>query len=461
MIKKITAIAVALLMVLSFAVIGVSASDPDTQVTIPADAATVEVSGVLYKVIRTADDFKAINDVKDNYILANDIDFAGAAFEDNRIVRVAAGTVIDGNGYALLNYSVTGNGDVSTFGLVKGDCIYIKNLTVGSSSAPISITSTVEGKSVGALLSYSNSVSSWENVDVYANVSANTSGSNTGGLIGNAKGNHTLKNVTFNGSVSGKVTGGLIGIANANDTVFTLNDCVNNGVVTGTNDTGGIIGKNTAQTTATNCINLGAVTSTGGAGGFCGSVSCVITLDKFLGVGKVQGQNNVGGIYGYCGGNGSITNNSYVVGTVESSNTFVGGMLAFSKSTYTVKDSGFFGNLVVTNTGDAKTWGVICGKITDDTLKEASGNVFTAVEGATINVGLSDGQAAISQADAAEKLNTVFTDYSFAVENGAIVVMAKQPPTGDSFPVMIVVALTVSLVGALGIAIYSKKRIAE
>ncbi len=460
--KKITAFALALLMVMSFAVVGASASDPDTQVTIPTDAATVEVSGVIYKVIRTADEFKAINDAKDNYILANDIDFGGAVFSENRMARIEAGTIIDGNGYALLNYSVTGDGDVSTFGLVKGDCIYFKNLTIGSDAAPISITSEVKGKSIGALLGYSNSTSSWENIKVYANVSGNTEGSNVAGLIGNAKGNHTLNNVTFNGSVTGHVTGGFIGSANANDTVFNLSDCVNNGVINGTNDTGGFIGKNTAQTTATNCINLGAVTSTGGAGGFCGSVSCVITLDKFLGAGKVQGKNNVGGVYGYCGGNGSITTNSYVVGTVESSNVFVGGMLAFSKASYTVKDCGFFGNLVLTNTTEnPKTTGVICGKITDEALKEASGNVFTAVEGATINVGLTEGQAAVSQADAVEKLKTVFEDYNFAVENGAIVVAAKQPATGDSFPMAAVIVMFVSLVGIVGVAAFAKKRIAE
>ena len=134
-----------------------------TPAEIPADATTWEQDGVTYKVIRTAAEFTQKLAAPGNYILACDIDFGGASFA--YAVNPSKGTyVINGNGYTVKGYSLTGDGDVSLFLASTGSNITMKNFTFGTAEAPISISTTGTGKSVGGLFGYANMTFTLENV---------------------------------------------------------------------------------------------------------------------------------------------------------------------------------------------------------------------------------------------------------------------------------------------------------
>ena len=94
-------------------------------------------NGVEYEVIRTEANFKAIDRTK-NCILACDINFNekvlnGTYFGDGTSIQ----GIIDGNGYALYNFSVNYTGSYGTIGLLaqslKGNAA-IRNLSIGKPS---------------------------------------------------------------------------------------------------------------------------------------------------------------------------------------------------------------------------------------------------------------------------------------------------------------------------------------
>ncbi len=311
---------------------------------IPDGQSTYTLDGIEYTVIRTVDELMAINKVAGNYILANDIDFGGQNY--SKLITLEKGSRFEGNGCALLNYSLSGDDNLYSFGFNNGELVTMKNLTLGSASAPISVVSTGSGKSVGALLGYSNSISHIENVTVYANVSSPNS--YVGGVIGNIKGTHTFKNIVFYGTVEGNVAGGIFGRQQA---TATIENCINYGTVTGTGDTGGIAGNHPSEGNSTfiNSKNFGRVASSKNAAGFSGSVSGTLVLKNFLNAGTISGGDIVGGIVAYMGGS-SMTFEK-CINTASVSNTkgqATGGIIgkATTSSGFTMKDCVSFGAVV-------------------------------------------------------------------------------------------------------------------
>ena len=114
--KRICSLVLVLCMVLSMVVVPTLAEETTTVTpgatttpltgpitTIPDGASTVEVGGVNYTVIRTADDFKTKMAAGGNFILANDIDFGPTVAATEATEGEAP--VVD-TSHALTNYVV-------------------------------------------------------------------------------------------------------------------------------------------------------------------------------------------------------------------------------------------------------------------------------------------------------------------------------------------------------------------
>ena len=186
--KKLWALVLSvLLIILMIPAVTVSATD---RVEIPEGAETVDIDGAAFTVIRTKDEFLAMNNVAGKFILANDIDLGGHTADT--LIKLPKGNIFDGNGYSIYNYSLRGTADLSTFGINNGELTTIRNINIGKPDSYIDIKSETNGKSIGGVLSYSNSIFALENITVYANI--NSTGANVGGIAGNIKGNGRIIN---------------------------------------------------------------------------------------------------------------------------------------------------------------------------------------------------------------------------------------------------------------------------
>ncbi len=335
---------------------------------IPDGQMTYTLDGIEYTVLRTVDEFMAIHKVAGNYILANDIDFGGQTYA--KLITLEKGSRFEGNGCALLNYVLYGDGDVCSFGFNNNELVTVKNLTLGSAGAPISVTSTGSGKSVGALLGYSNSISHVENVTVFANVSSPNS--NCGGVFGNIKGTHTFKNIVFFGTVEGNNAGGLFG---RQQSTAIIENCINYGTITGLADTGGIAGNHSGDgnSTVTGCRNFGRVASSKNAAGFSGSVSGTLILKDFVNAANISGGDIVGGIVAYMGGSSMTLENCINTAAVTNKGQATGGIIGrvATNGTVIVKGCAAFGPV----NGAGENIGAIVGLLDPDrAIDPSSGN---------------------------------------------------------------------------------------
>lgn len=338
-------------------------------IEIPDGAETVPVGEDTYEVVRTVADLDKLwttveetdedgtttskKVVKENarLLLANDLDFGGEALAHKKYT-LGADTVLDGNGFSFLNYTQSG-GDFGLFSFVNG--AVLRNLTLGSATQKIQLTSTGAGKSCGAIVSWTNATFRLENVHVWADMTAERS--QVGGLVGNIAQTAavTFVNCSFHGSIVGDGAdgdcgyGGFVGqhqptgatvvlencrnyatissigsgtkhktagfIGKANGRTLTMTDCANYGNVSTL--TGGSVGGYTGESyddkatpafnwSLTNCANYGNVTGVGNVAGFLSTVNVgkitaggTLTLDHCVNYGAVSGsQGKVAGLIG-------------------------------------------------------------------------------------------------------------------------------------------------------------------
>ena len=149
---------------------------------------------------------------------------------------------------------------------------------------------------------------------------SNTNSNNTG-LFKLLKETGVIKNLTVSGFVNGtnNRTGGIVG-----NNEGTIENCINNAQITGTQEVGGIAGY--SKKAITNCINNGSVTGTEiYVGGIVGWIDSASTLKKCINYGNVggTGTTGVGGIVGCakslvsdCTNYGTITGNENIGGIV-------------------------------------------------------------------------------------------------------------------------------------------------
>ena len=113
-----------------------------------------------------------------------------------------------------------------------------------------------------------------------------------GGFVGDVLGICNLSNSKNTGAVSGvQFVGGIIGQVNGKDKTSTVQNCINTGSVTVSNqDAAGIVGNVAQAVTIKNCSNMGAITSKNCAGGIASrSWASVLTVENCVNKGIING----------------------------------------------------------------------------------------------------------------------------------------------------------------------------
>ena len=315
--------------------IGKNESDPVKEITvvapegfksveIGANDAEVTVYGVVYKVIRTADQFKAMTGAE-NYILANDIDLGGHKLAATGGIITGWKGILDGNGYSVLNYDISGN-DSGLFQVVDETAeIVIQNLTFGSEAAPITGTPAGNGSNGVVFGKFKGKSVTFINCDSYVKMEK-TDKAAMSAFVGQpdlAGSSYTFEDCNAYGSISGRnKNGGFVGNVNQADVVISFKNCVNNvNIKSGNQGNGGFVGHSTKAgvvITFVDCVNNGKITvenmgegHTPNIGGFVGQLngefaSCTFKRCENKGLITIAQGVNSGTMIGLCSMKGDV-----------------------------------------------------------------------------------------------------------------------------------------------------------
>ena len=214
------------------------------------------MAGDPYQIATAADLVQVNSYLTSSFILVNDIDLQGASYTGYVCGAVFAGN-FNGNGFSILNYSVTNargffttiNGTVRNLSLINA--VYTSTSGVGGLAS---------GTGAGAIIE-----------NCYVECSINSTGTHHGGLIGINNG--TIDQcgadavIIESGTSIYSNMGGLIG-----HNYGTITDCYATGQLTGDSIVGGFAGYNTADGEITNCYCSVVITNTtyGNVNGFAG-----------------------------------------------------------------------------------------------------------------------------------------------------------------------------------------------
>lgn len=292
-------------------------------VAIAADAGTVELDGATYRVIRTAEELRAATDAG-NYILAGDID-GGDTTVAEPILKLAGGTVLDGNGCRISGFAVETSGAAgSLFAFADStEKIVIRNLTVGSVEKPVSLKSDKSVSLFGD--DTANTVAEWSNNRFYAAAGV-TADANLGMVFAHLRGNHTFANCTVNAQIAhnGAWSVGMWFGQQYPTSVLTVTDCVTEGELTTKGQAGGLVGNMQGSATVNGFENRAALTSkSNNAAGVVAYATLEAgverTFTNCVNVGTLQAKKVVAGIYGFQAG-GSNAGTVRFVGCVNRGN---------------------------------------------------------------------------------------------------------------------------------------------
>jgi filamentous hemagglutinin family protein len=160
----------------------------------------------------------------------------------------------------------------------------------------------------------------------YATGAVTGSGSSTGGLVGYNDASGSITGSWATGAVTGSAadTGGLAGYNNGS-----IGTSYATGAVTGSgSSTGGLVGYNDASGSISTSYASGAVTGSGSStGGLVGDNEGSIT--NACATGSVSGTADTGGLVGYNGSAGTV-NNTYATGSVSGTAGSTGGLVGQS-----------------------------------------------------------------------------------------------------------------------------------
>ena len=259
---------------------------------------------------------------------------------------------IEGNGNTIRGLNVDVDGDAGLFTELNASDTntYIKNLTIEG------VVKSASGNAGGLAADLHIGSITLENITTNVAVTAGGSTHYAGGLVGYADsvggftgahfGEYYIQIIgcTNNGAVSGPYAGGIAGGSRQSSTAqYSLKKCVNNGIVTGTSDAGGLLGNSTIGK-ANACENHGTVTATGDnsrAGGISGKQ--LAEAERCVNTGDVSGTFAAGITYElptsgrpgkvvYCRNEGAITGKNEAAGIVVSGDrrTIMGCGISFS-----------------------------------------------------------------------------------------------------------------------------------
>lgn len=231
--------------------------------------------------------------------------------------------------------------NVSLSGSTIGSLINQASATnVSNVTASGSVTGTTCGGIIGQLTT-SGRVS-----DCKSEITVTSKSSYTGGIIGradsvNPDSDIVVENCTNNGTVTGtQYTGGIVGLASCN-----INGCTNNAEIKSNNESlGGIAGELRNYGSITNCINNADITCSAnkyGTGGIVGWTRAYIskfgTFKYKSGIPSISGNTNnaasisggtgVGGIVGIMYNNGIVSDNNNYATSLSAQGPFVAGII--------------------------------------------------------------------------------------------------------------------------------------
>ncbi len=235
--------------------------------------------------------------------------------------------------------NVTNNNIITGDAYVGGIVGYGSDISYAINNGEIiSNSAIVDGSNlygyIGGIAGYATTVSdSVNNVDI----NIIHYGSYVGGIVGqlNIRDNYNIENNINNGDITalGNSVGGIFGNIDSKDFSYSngtavIDDCENNGIITGANYTGGIIGRvysadsYAVDISFTNMVNNTDVSGNSYVGGIIGYINSLEIITTSQNVGNVTGQDYIGGIIGYASNgkislltyDGDITGRSYLGG---------------------------------------------------------------------------------------------------------------------------------------------------
>ncbi len=325
----------------------------------------------------------------------------------------AGGILGDAKSNKVKLYGCTNSGTVSTSGDYKGaggivgeaywasgtaDSVYIGN----AGNTVTTNIGTVSGYYAGGIVGYAHD-GAYLTVENAVNKGTVTDGSRTaqdtrvGGIVGFANHNNSvvkLNNCSNEGTISGGIVGGILG--HGADTTVTITGGSNSGLVTGEEylGTGGIVGR--VDGSAANMTVTG-VTNSGTVRGYSNSdwrIGGIIGYHAGNATAKIDGCTNTGTIYGtIIGGMVGQSEDAYLTVTNSTSegpiagmnNRFAAGIVGLANGG--VGSATITGNTItayITNTGDA-AWQIGNIMVATNTVSgnTESGTVFQNCAGAT------------------------------------------------------------------------------
>ena len=339
------------------------------------------------------------------YYLNNDIDFSKNTYNRNIYTKEFKG-ILDGNGHSLLGITIKAqNGDIGIF--ANGFCGTLKNITFGSEDAPVSVSSTGGGFSVGVIAGTMKSGAVIDNTVIYANVKGDGKTSGITSYI--PSGSITVTNTKIYGSVTGNPAAGFFALSPDGSSKITIKNSINFASVTAKNlSAGGFYtvsasesGSRSGSLMITGSANYGDISASdwrsgGIVGEFHENSSSTLTVDFCYNRGTVTMSGNNGVAAGIVGGAsfnspaGKRTiSNVYNAGTVQNTaNSENAYQIAYSHSettAVTVKNAAF---LVGTATKNIVEENVTLSKTVKDLIstvtsypKSEEGNKFVSSGG--------------------------------------------------------------------------------
>jgi hypothetical protein len=221
-----------------------------------------------------------------HYLLMNNLDFTGSAFDRNNSAKGWKPIGDDNNrftgsfkggGHTISNLFIQGNYDdqIGLFGSIEGasiDSLAIINCTISGDY------------DVGSLVGDCNS-STISNCYATGKVSGNV---RIGGLVGSTVINSSIWNCYATASVSGNdYIGGVLGFSS----VSTLSDCYATGSVSGSDYSGGLLGYN-YHATVSDCYATGKVSGETNPGGLIGRNNSAATITNGYYNSETSGQSH-------------------------------------------------------------------------------------------------------------------------------------------------------------------------
>jgi hypothetical protein len=213
----------------------------NTILTVDPSYLTVDIEILLNSTVFTVSSPQELIDVNQKlfakFKLVQDIDMAGFPFAGIGSSVTPFTGEFDGNGFSILNATVNSGGDRTGFFNVtdgaKIEKLGLPNLSVSGNDRlggligvgmnttidQCFLTGTVRGRDiVGGLIGEGQFVTI---TNSYVDATVSSSGSHSGGLLGQTTANATITNCYFSGSIAGKYwdTGGTIGLIQASGTI--------------------------------------------------------------------------------------------------------------------------------------------------------------------------------------------------------------------------------------------------